>query len=76
MELTIDFRKRSTLDKEALREAAEGVDYVFHLADRVRVPESRGIGCQKSGADAFNFVCLVAHPCFIDSFRPSFLFRF
>ncbi len=40
--LEVDFRKGSILDERALGEAAEGVDYVFHLAAMVSVPLSVG----------------------------------
>ncbi len=38
--LDCDFIEASILDKAALREAMQGVDYVFHLAALISVPES------------------------------------
>ena len=37
--LTVGFGKGSVPERDALRKAPEGIDSVFHLADRVRVPE-------------------------------------
>lgn len=37
--LTVGFRKGSFPERNALGEAPVGIDSVFHLADRVRVPE-------------------------------------
>lgn len=36
----VDFREGSILDKPVLEKAMEGVDYVFHLAAMISVPES------------------------------------
>jgi len=38
----VDFIEGSILDKEVLARAMEGVDYVFHLAAMISVPESMG----------------------------------
>jgi hypothetical protein len=37
--LTVGFGKGSIPERDALRKAPEGIDSVFHLADRGRVPE-------------------------------------
>jgi UDP-glucose 4-epimerase len=38
--VTCDFIKGSILDRHVVREAMDGVDYAFHLAAMIRVPES------------------------------------
>jgi len=38
--LTVDFIEGSILDRAAVRAAVQGVDYVFHLAAMISVPES------------------------------------
>ncbi len=38
----VDFIEGSVLDKDVLARAMEGVDYVFHLAAMISVPESMG----------------------------------
>ena len=38
----VDFIEGSVLDKEILAKAMDGVDYVFHLAAMISVPESMG----------------------------------
>jgi UDP-glucose 4-epimerase len=35
-----EFIEASTLDRDAVRKAVQGVDYVFHLAAMISVPES------------------------------------
>ena len=38
----VEFIEGSVLDTEILKRAMEGVDYVFHLAAMISVPESMG----------------------------------
>ncbi|MEO6053335.1 MAG: NAD-dependent epimerase/dehydratase family protein, partial [Chthoniobacterales bacterium] len=38
--LNVDFIEGSILDRDAVDKAVEGVDYIFHLAALISVPES------------------------------------
>ncbi len=48
----VEFIEGDILDRETVRKAMEGVDYVFHLAAMISVPESMGdpIGCVELNA--------------------------
>lgn len=54
----VEFIEASILDREAVRKAVQGVDYVFHLAAMISVPESmeKPIECVKLNAEGLLIV--------------------